>query len=382
MTARGAGALLLGSALMLFALAVGNAAAFAIGAALLTLFASSLLAVLPAFLSLRVSQRLASHEVPRGTPCQLRVGLRMAAPLPVAPVLLALQAPEGEARFSVSARLWGTTETRLPFSCPHVGVFHVGLLQAEVCDCMGLFRLRRRPRASNLRLLSLPRAVPSEAHLPASSAGRPRGIRRSEAGWSYELRDWRAGDELRSVHWKVSARRGVLTVRSREPQRLPYTLVVVGGQVPPPPSDLTDAVCDEAMGCLRALAATHSRLRLVVPSGREIRLAALDALRLPALARALARTGYGRDAAAGALLLSAGTQAGQEPAPSAVCLFACALDDGTCDALLALCRRGIPVQVTLCSGDRAGAEALAVRLREGGCLCRLSFPGGKEAGVR
>lgn len=93
----------------------------------------------------------------------------------------------------------------------HCGAVVITVEKARVCDYLGLFALPVKsvePRILTIR----PRPVPVET-LPEPVA----------AGWQerngalseyHELRSFRAGDTLGSVHWKLSARQGSLLVRA------------------------------------------------------------------------------------------------------------------------------------------------------------------------
>lgn len=96
----------------------------------------------------------------------------------------------------------------------HCGGLRVRVERAIACDYLGLFAFRVRKTGNSL-LTVRPKA------LPIPNAPMPEGItalrwkRKPGGGFSehHELRDYRPGDSLTSVHWKLSAKTGNLVVR-------------------------------------------------------------------------------------------------------------------------------------------------------------------------
>ncbi len=109
------------------------------------------------------------------------------------------------------------------------GMHTIGPVQVLAADSFGLFRAVRRlplveefavfPRvhdvAGLLQLGARPTLAPQEA-----AAGRP-----GQSLLYLGVRDYRAGDELRHVHWPASARRGALVVKEYEIDLCPYVTV-------------------------------------------------------------------------------------------------------------------------------------------------------------
>lgn len=96
----------------------------------------------------------------------------------------------------------------------HCGGLRVRVERAAACDYLGLFAFRVRKTGSSL-LTVRPKS------LPIPNAPMPEGITalrwkpKPGGGFSehHELRDYRPGDSLTSVHWKLSAKTGNLVVR-------------------------------------------------------------------------------------------------------------------------------------------------------------------------
>ena len=95
----------------------------------------------------------------------------------------------------------------------HAGKLQVEIETAYITDLFGIFRFRlKEAQAQKLTCLLLPQAVPPQ-QLPEILSGyeqssdvyaedRP-GMDQSS---TYELRDYRSGDNIRAIHWKLSSR--------------------------------------------------------------------------------------------------------------------------------------------------------------------------------
>lgn len=107
-----------------------------------------------------------------------------------------------------------------PFVPAHCGGFEVTVERGRVQDYLGLFSFPVKRRQS-CRLLVEPVPVPDE-ELPEFLAQPPVcwKVSPNRLGENYELRPYRQGDSLNTVHWKLSAKTGSLTVReTMEPLR-------------------------------------------------------------------------------------------------------------------------------------------------------------------
>ena len=103
----------------------------------------------------------------------------------------------------------------------HCGALQVTIHKPRCCDYLGVFTLPIRDRVG---LTVLVRPVPvAPAQLPDLSRCRSSAWRPKPGGGfseNHELRLYRPGDNLRQVHWKLSAKTGKLIVREpMEPVR-------------------------------------------------------------------------------------------------------------------------------------------------------------------
>ena len=103
-----------------------------------------------------------------------------------------------------------------------------------VCDCLGLFALPVRPPASASVLVCPVPIAPGPIALP-EGGGRPVPVPRgkSASGEEYELRPYQPGDNIRAIHWKLSAKRDELVVREMLELHLPLIVLTFDHFGPP-----------------------------------------------------------------------------------------------------------------------------------------------------
>lgn len=312
MTARGFYTLLFGVCLMATALSVSSSGAFLLGAAAMLACAVSLIAVLLAMLSCRITQEVEGRQAVRGGSCRYILRVRMLTPLPIAPLSLQIALPSGrKSEFSLSTRLFGTTESGNDFSCPHVGVFPVGVTQAVFTDCFGLFSFRSviRESAAAVTVLPDPRETAPLKYSPGegetSAAQRAQADRTTPA----DTRAWQEGDELKRVHWKLSMRRQELMVHTYETPQRPDALVLL--DCAPPPAEgaararMIDALTETCAGVLRSLLDAGRIARMPIEGDAHRELSGQSSEALDPMLHALAQESFTKQTDFTRMLLSA-----------------------------------------------------------------------------
>ena len=224
---RGAYALLLAAALLFHLFDIGYLACFLLALAL-TLPVLGMLLSLPAMLRCRLELQAEPTGVERGGEAGWRLAAHGPVRLPLAQVTIRLRMENALTGGKETRRvtLTGPEEVRsavLRADASHCGRLTCRVERARVCDCMGLFTLPLRPPAP-ASLLVLPQAgapvppdLPGEGSSPSGAlAPRPGG----GPGEDYDLRPYRPGDPIRTVHWKLTSKRDELVVRETlEPRR-------------------------------------------------------------------------------------------------------------------------------------------------------------------
>jgi uncharacterized protein (DUF58 family) len=99
----------------------------------------------------------------------------------------------------------------------------------------------------------------------AATTGQTVKHRSSRDAEYYGLRDWRAGDNRRWIHWRTSARRGALVVRQFEERRSRDLAVLVDLWQPPDPTDAQRENVERAISFVATLIAEGCR-----QSGRRL----------------------------------------------------------------------------------------------------------------
>ncbi|GMA94006.1 membrane protein [Pseudolysinimonas kribbensis] len=143
----------------------------------------------------------------------------------------------------------GTTEQRVRIADYRLhparrGVYAIGPLVVEQRDAFGMVA-RVAAVGEQDRLVVIPTVdrLPDGGPAPADGEGTARLIQRRVAGNDDDLttREYRAGDALRRVHWRASARHGELMVRQEEHRSRPDAHIVVDTRIGGYPDGHPDA---------------------------------------------------------------------------------------------------------------------------------------------
>ena len=112
---------------------------------------------------------------------------------------------------------------------PRRGRHRLGGLRVTTRFPFGIFLKAGQPTLRE-EVLVFPALSPVPAHLlrSPSGGGAVAARRRGRGSDLHNLRDYRAGDDLRLVHWKSSAKTGTLTVREMEAETTLDTRIVLG----------------------------------------------------------------------------------------------------------------------------------------------------------
>ena len=195
---------------------------------LLLLFVFSGLSALQLKLTGRVQVSLSEREVRRGESVDIDVRVRQRCFFPAGGCDLQFQYGYEKQRTQMRLRPFREDRMRITVTAVHVGRWVYSVEYAEGQDLFGLFRVRLRPKDHPF-LLVLPR--PFDVEKPEflfSDQGRTARSRGQEDLTSPEaVRTWRPGDPLKRVHWKLSARRQELQVRTYETPAPPDTLILM-----------------------------------------------------------------------------------------------------------------------------------------------------------
>lgn len=187
--------------------------------AVVLLPAVSLLISLPAMLTAKAELKYPAR-VRMGMPAKVTLVTRCRFPI-----------PRTECRLRLLNKLSGERYTGTPgeyVPTDHCGLMRISCESLQVGDCLGLF-YRKLPLAEEGLVRIEPKPVVGQMPERAQGAQASMWVPRPGGGYSenHELRLYRPGDDLRSIHWKLSAKVGKLIYREpMEPAQKHISLVL------------------------------------------------------------------------------------------------------------------------------------------------------------
>jgi uncharacterized protein (DUF58 family) len=268
-TARGAGAAVLGAALLAAGVAWRYPGVLGLGSALLAVAVLGFLTVLGRA-PVSVRRSVWPLEVTRFEPCRATLRIRRS------PGLLpgGLEAVEHVAGKPVPVRMprlrrGGTAEVEYPVPTERRGVLAIGPLDLRRRAIAGLAE-SRAALGGTVQVRVLPRILPVH--------GMPSGVRRGHIGTDERvqyggtdligLREYVPGDDLRRLHWATSARTGTLMVREDADPSLAHLTVLLDDRAASyPGADMEEAVEVAASLAIAAANSDHG-VRLLTVCGQ------------------------------------------------------------------------------------------------------------------
>lgn len=221
----------------------------------------SLVLSLPGMVKCRVILSPRPAELERGDKGSWTVEVDTFAGLPLSRVTLRLRVwnwltMEWSAQ---TLKLTGVARRRpveVPAPTGHCGALELEAERIRVCDYLGLFAWCVSPPppctilCRPIPVLRPPVDVPDGLRGPAS----PRSAAHAGPGEDYDLREYRPGDPMRAVHWKLSSKWDELIVRERAEAAAPLPLLTMdlSGE-----ADRLDKLLDQLTGLSRAMLAAQ-----------------------------------------------------------------------------------------------------------------------------
>ncbi|NLJ64011.1 MAG: DUF58 domain-containing protein [Christensenellaceae bacterium] len=211
---------------LICALSLGDTIFYLFYRAAALVISFSVLSVFFVYYYIDISQQLDSSKKERGESVSLTVNIRIGGLLPIAPLVLSMDMPEGRGSASLSLSPRKRHSAQLTSELSHVGVFPFRVNSVTISDIFGLIRINKKIKDSELNVISLPRTFDVEnLSFPIMDDGKAMANDSGEDITSPEdTRSYREGDPLKRIHWK-------LTMRFREP-------IVRRFEVPAPPDTL------------------------------------------------------------------------------------------------------------------------------------------------
>jgi len=253
---RAAAFLLAGLTALAAALSTGSSLYYLLALAMgLTLF-YSLVSVVWTLYTAGARAECPRRVVTRGQQIQLTVAVKHLCPLPVRSVEIQLAVPgddDASGTVEIAPRPFQFVRYEAEFRCPHRGSYQVGVVRLTVTDLFGLITLSRKAGGQMARVEVRPKVSAEEAMaLQSVETGAEHISRMTEDAASPSgVREWVPGDALKKVHWKLTARKRELMVRTYEESARPDTLLLVDltplGALKSHSLSTEDALCEAAV---------------------------------------------------------------------------------------------------------------------------------------
>ncbi len=194
--------------LAVVALTIGSSALLRMSVCMLLMLLLAFLSALLALVSADVKLKAGATAVERLSSVSFFATLRFTSPIPVSHINLILDSSsaDGGVFMSLSGMPFRLNKVSSTRTFAHRGVYEVGEGRIEVIDMFGLFKLSRGIKNANSTVTVYPRSRPqSPVKFPLGDTGPEIASRfPDDASSPSGVRDWRDGDLLKRVHWKLT----------------------------------------------------------------------------------------------------------------------------------------------------------------------------------
>jgi uncharacterized protein (DUF58 family) len=123
-----------------------------------------------------------------------------------------------------------TKGVRFAITCPFRGEYRLGVKKITVYDTLGLFKFRRFINDAGLSIYVNPQLIKRSVPLVAREDEAPRNINQlsgDDVTNVSDLREYVAGDSMRRVHWKATAKRNELIVKNFQAVSKSYVVLLI-----------------------------------------------------------------------------------------------------------------------------------------------------------
>lgn len=192
----------------------------------------SLASVLATLATLHVTTTAQRRRVSRGDSVSISLTVGRRSFMPVGSVELEVSTP-GEnrdvGRMSVSVPPLKSRQYRYNIRCAHRGLYEVGVSRVSVTDVFGLFTFSKHIKGSSARVMVVPRprSIAPMSIRPGDMGPQGRVRMTEDRASPASVRAWQDGDSMKNIHWKLTARRRELLVRTFEESARPDVLILM-----------------------------------------------------------------------------------------------------------------------------------------------------------
>ena len=206
----------------------------------ISMLAISAINIIVTFAAMRFLQSVTPESAVKGDLIKLQLELHNESFLPFAHLTLRYSTPEtqytGEESHLSASLLSRQSEILTDtIKCPYTGLYALGFTQIEATDIFGLititvpFSIYHTKPAS---LLVYPQvkeiASASLVNREVDGTKETTHTRSEELSSIAEIRDYREGDPMKRIHWKLSARHQKYLVKEFDGSLVPDSLILVG----------------------------------------------------------------------------------------------------------------------------------------------------------
>ena len=232
MSGRTAVFLLLAATLLVIALSTGTAVYYLMAAMMGMMALIGFFSALATLYTLQIELAAQKRRASRGDSVPVRLMIRRRTVLPVGQIELEVSAPDESretGRMVVGSVPLRGREYRYTIRCAHRGVYEAGVSRVRVTDIFGLFSFSRRLKETTARIEVAPRLKPVQPMTiqPGETGPQGRAYATEDMASPSGVRGWQDGDSLKKVHWKLTARRRELMVRTFEESARPDFLILL-----------------------------------------------------------------------------------------------------------------------------------------------------------
>ncbi|MDD4462472.1 MAG: DUF58 domain-containing protein [Eubacteriales bacterium] len=265
-------------------------------------------------------------------------------------------------------------QQKIKVICHRRGHYRVGLSRLLVSDAFAFFRLpaasRSRLKQQQVELTIWPRPLPVRSagqflRTFDLDSGQHRQQHQDDVDSLAGLRDYRQGDPLKRIHWKLTARFQTIQIREFEQPARPVIMLLADHRLPEGvPARALDHVADYAAGCAETFLQAGQTVALSdYHSGHRQAVTAHAASQMEDLLWLLTDLAPGEALPMETLLLREAEQGG---AGCPVCVVTAWADETLLDGLSLLRRHLHPVLLCLLAGaaEQGPPDQLQERLAE------------------
>lgn len=290
------------AAMALVALTIGSSALLRMAVCMLIMLTLSLISAVWGLMTVKVSFAADNKRIERGANVSYRMIAGYTSLIPLGSVIFV----SGEGRETVFEMLPFKNKTVYAVQTfKHRGVYTLGEGRVYVFDMFGLFALSKKVKAAGETIVVVPKKVEFEApELKTVDVG-PETRRRfqDDASAPSSVREWRDGDSLKRVHWKLTMKTYDPSLRNLRPMVRTYDEAARPDTVVL--TDLTridavdewvryaeDGVCEASLGAVYALLENENRVRMVLSGNTSAEVEGENSLESENFLNALAKAEF------------------------------------------------------------------------------------------